>query len=61
MTRQTVLTALTLYDAGTLTASQAASRAGVSEERFATLCERFCIEMGEHDVRAAAPRPASAD
>lgn len=61
MTRQTVLTALTLYDAGTLTASQAASRAGVSEERFTTLCERFCIEMGDSKTPLATSRPASAD
>ncbi|WP_313692583.1 hypothetical protein [Halorarum halobium] len=61
MTRSAVQTALTLYGAGTLTATQAATRAGVSEERFETLCERFGLGTGGSDVAAAAPRPASAD
>lgn len=61
MTRKAVRTALTLYGAGTLTETQAASRAGVTEERFATLCERFCVRTAESDAAAASPRPASAD
>ncbi|QLG60854.1 DUF7317 family protein [Halorarum salinum] len=61
MTRHAVVTALTLYGAGTLTAAQAASRAGVTEERFATLRERFGVRPSEPDVPAAGHRPASAD
>lgn len=62
MTRQSVRTALTLYGAGTLTRTQAASRAGVTEERFATLCERFGLPTADLDAPGAATsRPASAD
>lgn len=61
MTLQSVQTALTLYGAGTLTKTQAASRAGVTAERFAALCERFGVGTAESDVAAASPRPASAD
>ena len=61
MTLQSVQTALTLYGAGTLTKTQAASRAGVTEERFAALCERFGVRTPEPGAAGTSPRPASAD
>lgn len=61
MSRHAVTAALTLYGAGTLTAAQAASRAGVSEARFARLCERFGVRSAEPDAPTASSRPVGAD
>ncbi|WP_435123842.1 hypothetical protein [Halobaculum sp. D14] len=61
MSRQAAQTALTLYDAGTLTAAQAARRAGVSERRFAALCERFGVDRPAPQAAASSTRPANAD
>ncbi|WP_435183892.1 DUF7317 family protein [Halobellus sp. EA9] len=49
-------TAMTLYQTGTLTLSQAAARAGRSTEAFATALERHGITIREKQLR---PGPAS--
>ncbi|MFC6613402.1 UPF0175 family protein [Halopenitus salinus] len=57
-------TALTLYDSGTLTLSQAASRAGIGETEFIAQLERRGIEVSESDRSArkrVETRPARAD
>jgi hypothetical protein len=55
--------ALTLYRSGTFTLSQAASRAGRTEEEFVTVLHQYGIEHRQEgpsvDVRTE--RPASAD
>ncbi len=55
--------ALTLYDARTLTLSQAATRAGVSEEEFVRQLNRHGIQVTVADRMAAAgdDRTAHAD
>ncbi|MFA9517633.1 UPF0175 family protein [Halopenitus sp. H-Gu1] len=57
-------TALTLYDSGTLTLSQAASRAGIDESEFLEQLERHGIDVDESERstrRRVDATPARAD
>lgn len=55
--------ALTLYRSGTFTLSQAASRAGRTEEEFEMVLRQYGIEQRPEglSVDARTERPASAD
>lgn len=61
MTDKAVGTALTLYDAGTLTREQAARRAGVTTDRFAELCRRNGVDLTGPRIDAGGAAPANAD
>jgi len=61
MTTHGIETALTLFAAGTLTRTQAARKAGVSEDRFALVCRRRGIDRPTATVDAGGPSAMNAD
>lgn len=63
MVTKALLSALTLYDARTLSLSQAATQAGLSESEFVRQLERRGVEVAESEraTAVAADRTAHAD